>query len=385
MAIVAEAEGAARIEVTDEAHEHRTHALAHGVDGQEQQGRGRSPHPGLDQVLHHREDRGEVERHGEVGQEDEAHRADRCVLVEGQEVDRKGHAAAQGRRPGVPADVLLARLVGDHPTHDHAENAGGADHQAVEQPDRGDRKMEGAHEVGLGEGGHRAAAEVGADQADHQQHDRAVAGQPFADLGERGRLLRRRNPVHMTPGRLLEGQLRQEGQEQSWQAEDDEGHAPAERIGDPAADDRAQHDAERHAGGVDAEGGRPPPGLVVVRQQRMRGGAAAAFADAHAHAEDRELPEGGGDAAKRGHDRPEGDADRDDGDPALALREPGDGDAEDHVEDGEGRAGEQAELGVRQPELGDDLGADRRDDHTVEEAAGVDGDQQAEQPAEISA
>src|SRR4029078_6229609 len=88
----------------------------------------------------------------------------------------------------------------------------------------------------------------------------------------------------------------------------------------------------------------------------------AGFADADAHPEDEELPEGCGDTAEAREGAP--DRDRRGDDPAAtgAGREQGEGNAEDRIEDREGRAAQQAELPVVQMKIGDDRAGENADD-----------------------
>ncbi len=245
--------------------------------------------------------------------------------------------------------------------------------------------MEGPDQIGLGESGHGAAAEVGGDQAADQQHDGRIFHQPLEHGGQRGRIGGRGCAVDVTAGRLPQGQLGQQRQQDAGQAQDHEGHAPVEGGGQPAPEDSADHHTEGHAGEVDRQRRGSPAGREMVGQQGVRRRAAAAFADPHAHAEDEQRRIGTGHAAKRGHQRPEGDADGDDVDPARSLGQAGDRNAQDDVEDRERGPGQQPELRVRDPQIADDRRADRRDDHPVQEARGIDRHQQAEQPAEIGA
>src|SRR5439155_25826242 len=94
--------------------------------------------------------------------------------------------------------------------------------------------------------------------------------------------------------------------------------------------------------------------LEVIGDQCIGRRYASRLADAHAHAEDEELPERDGNAAKAREDAPERHRRADDAAPAGSIRHISERDAEHRVEDGERRAAQRAELPIVEVELGDD-------------------------------
>ena len=158
----------------------------------------------------------------------------------------------------------------------------------------------------------------------------------------------------------------------NWDADDEEGAAPAEGLVDPAADEHAEHDPERNAQRVDAERGGAFARRVVVRDQRMRRRAAAGLADADADARDGQLPEVLRHAGQCRHRAPQGQREADEIAPVAAIGPQREGDAEGGVEGGEGEAGEEAERLVGELEVGLDRLDEDGKDLAVDEIEGVD-------------
>ena len=162
-----------------------------------------------------------------------------------------------------------------------------------------------------------------------------------------------------------------------------EGRVPA--IDDQAADHQAEPAAEVDAARVDREHGRAAARRKGVGEHREGRRRRARLADADADARRGELAEAAREARERRHQAPEGEADRDQRAPVPDVGEPPERNAEDRVEDGEGGAVEEADLGVAHAEVGFDVLGQDRDDLAVEEVEDVDEHQHAEQVIRVGA
>ncbi len=190
--------------------------------------------------------------------------------------------------------------------------------------------------------------------------------------------------VVVSADRLPDGQHQQEGQEQPRQAGDDEGGAPVCVLGDVAAPGRADQGAERNRQHEDSRRRGALGGCEIVGHHRGRCRRARRLADADGHPRDQQLDESRGDAAEAGGDRPEEDADPDDGQPSPALGDPGDGDGQQRVQQREGQPAEEAELRVGQMQGRLDRLAQRADHLPVDEAEHRDQQEDQQHPGAIA-
>ena len=142
----------------------------------------------------------------------------------------------------------------------------------------------------------------------------------------------------------------------------------AERTADEEGEGGAEHDAGR----VDRQGFRSLGRTVVVGDDGVGGRVAACFADRHPDACDEQEQEAVREPAERGHQRPQRDAQRDDGDAVVAVGSHRDGDPHQGVEQRERRACEEPELGVGEPEGGDHRLGQHAEQRTVDEVQRVD-------------
>jgi hypothetical protein len=99
--------------------------------------------------------------------------------------------------------------------------------------------------------------------------------------------------------RLLDGEVDEGREHDARNAEQQEGHPPADGMGQHPAKDQARGGPERRAEEVDAHRAAQFVALEGLREQRGAGRAAARFADADAHPCKEERPEAGREAAHR--------------------------------------------------------------------------------------
>ena len=279
--------------------------------------------------------------------------------------------------PGQPAGDQRSERPGERGRHVDPDRrlAGGQPEGAVE-------------EQGL-ERGDAVAAERGDGRCCGVGPPGRLGGEFAEAFGEgHGRAANGAGRVGVAARRLLDREAQDEGDEEPWRADDEEGGAPAEGVGHRTADQVGQHRAHGHAHGVVAQRRGAPVRGIVVRDQRIGRRRAPRLADPHAHAAHQENPEAadgqardgdlGGEAAERRHQRPQGHTDGDDRDPVAGLCELGQRDADDRIEQGETEAGQQAEGGVGDPEFGLHLGGHDREQAAVDEVQDVD-DQECRQ------
>ena len=190
-----------------------------------------------------------------------------------------------------------------------------------------------------------------------------------------------RRTVEAAAHRLGDARLTSRAAGKAGEADDQEGRAPVEMAGDPAAEEDAERRADRNA--EREEGERPRPLLlgVEIGDQRIGGRDAAGLADADAHPRQEQLPEILGEAAGGGEQAPQADRPGDDRDPAAAVGEPGDRDGEARIEEREGDPAHQPELLVAQPELRLDRHREDADDLAVDEVEDVGEEQDREDAA----
>ena len=166
--------------------------------------------------------------------------------------------------------------------------------------------------------------------------------------------------VDRAADRLPDRQLQHHGHDQAGRARDHEGGAPAPPLVDEAAHQEAEEGAERHGRIEQGDGRRAPLVREVVGDQRLGRRGAAGFADADPHADQ----EQGGvvDRQPAGHRQ-------------AAPGQPRHRQAHQRIEQGEGRPGQKAELGVGDVQLALDGFGEDVDDGAVELVERID-DQQ---------
>ena len=175
---------------------------------------------------------------------------------------------------------------------------------------------------------------------------------------------------------LADQQQHQQRQGDPWRAHGQERHPPAVEGGDLRPRRRTQRRAEWHAEGIERQGQATALGREIVRDQRIGGRRAAGLSDADADPRQGQGGEVAGHAARHGEQAPNGAGRGDDPHSMRAVCKPGQWDAEGGVEQGEGQAGQHADLCVAQPQvLADRLGQDRQQ-LPVEKVEGVDRRQQ---------
>ena len=135
----------------------------------------------------------------------------------------------------------------------------------------------------------------------------------------------------------------------------DEGHAPAEPIGDQPAGDQPGHCADRRAEREEAHRAGKLFAAEIVRQQRLPCGSAARLANADSDTEREQRPETCRRAAQHGHYAPQRERARNDRLARGAIGEPGERKSEGDVEQRERHPGKQAKLAVIQRERALDI------------------------------
>ncbi len=256
--------------------------------------------------------------------------------------------------------------------------------QAEDPPGLGVAQVEVGHQEAreeLAERVHRGGRQAPADQ---DPPDRRLGEQELEDRAGAGRRTRQHLAVRQAPGRLAQGEEGDHGHRDRRNAQGEEPLAPAQRLGEPAAEHGAGHGPDGRAQPDHGHGRGALVPRIMVSDQRGHGRAEAGVADAHAHAEQEELPEIARDPAARDHDAEDGDGNRDDLGAAHPLGHAGQRQAEQGVEDGEAQPLDQAELGVRQLQV--DLDRRRRGRHPlpVGQVQGVDRQQHEQHPRPVA-
>ena len=141
-----------------------------------------------------------------------------------------------------------------------------------------------------------------------------------------------------------------------------------ELAGDVGADPRTDGGTERE----DGQRHRPLRRREVVGEEGARPGRATGFTDADADARDQQMPVVHGEAARGRHRRPDDDRDADDIAPAVAVDEPRQWEAEQHIEQRECRAGEERDAGVGELQFDADRLEQRGDNIAISDAECVD-------------
>ena len=182
--------------------------------------------------------------------------------------------------------------------------------------------------------------------------------------------------IGMAARRLLHQQLEDHGQQYAGQADHDEGHAPAQGLGQPPPGRGPEHDAQRHAKAIDSHGRGPSARLEIVADQTVRGWRAARLPDPDtktAQGQNREIASRAAQGRKGG---PDDQGHRQYVHPAHPLGEARDRNTQQGVEQGKIQSPQHADLGRGQAEFGTDRRADNRYDRAVDEIDRVGGQQQ---------
>ena len=217
-----------------------------------------------------------------------------------------------------------------HPAHEAVERhaAGG-----VAEKDRAEGAPVGPHELrhfphwdALFSGLDQILAHRLAHREHHQQHD------------EKAR------DAHHYEGELPRRQRADQGQVHRPRLRDQANGGAAEHQRQPAANE--------NAGGVNAHRATQLLRRKVVGDHGIGGGGQGGLAHADQDPGGEKLHEAAGQAAGGGGQAPQENARRDDGAPAVAVGQAGDGHPHGHVEDGEGEPHQQAHLGVADAEVG---------------------------------
>ena len=227
-----------------------------------------------------------------------------------------------------------------------------------------------------------AIAEKGRDRRRDQYVDKGARRENLAHRLTRGQLHGGRRGGTGGLGRpqkpgFAQHEQDDQRQQQSGQADQHQRDAPAVKIVDDAADHQPQQRTDRHAEAIEGDGRRAFFGRHAVGNQRMGGGRAARLADADADAREQQLDEILREPAQGRHHGPDGQRQRDQahavGPVPVGIAR--DRNAEQRIEDREGRSRQQAELRVAEPQIALDRLGEDIDDLPVEEVEDID-DQQ---------
>ncbi len=170
----------------------------------------------------------------------------------------------------------------------------------------------------------------------------------------------------------------QDGEDQARRSGDEESDAPAPRSSDDASERHAEQGADGDAHRVDRHRARARSLGEIVADQRVRGRRTTCFADANAHAADREDSEIPRHAGEQREAAPDGKRDGHDGRPVALVSEARNRNAEYGIEDREPEPAHGADLEVVELQLVLDRLDELRDDLTIKKVDGVDRDEQGE-------
>src|SRR5690606_33065953 len=157
--------------------------------------------------------------------------------------------------PGIPALVLRRQSVGEDAADPRTKTAYNAQQRPQQYANRGGAHAAAAHEECRGPDDGAIA-----DQSGQRHPDRHGTGSTYTpEYGHAGAdidlALGWRSPaVREAARRLYHGGAHQQGDQQAGNTYDEESGAPAPGIGDETADQKADHDAEVHAQGVERHG-----------------------------------------------------------------------------------------------------------------------------------
>ncbi len=174
---------------------------------------------------------------------------------------------------------------------------------------------------------------------------------------------------------------RQNRQQDTGRARDQEHAAPPPLCSDEAAHRHAEQLAHRGAHSVESQGACALGWWNNIGNQGMRRGRASCFAKTDTNPRQRKLRVILGHAAQCRQDAPTDDRDTDDPRPIPALRPPRERKTTQCVQDGKGQSGQRAQLPVGKPEFGlDRLGHDIHD-LTIDKIEQIDRRQQSKRIA----
>ncbi len=191
--------------------------------------------------------------------------------------------------------------------------------------------------------------------------------------------------IGQAPRRLPEGQPGQHRHQQTRQAQHPEHHPPGRGAGEIAAADRAQQRADGDAQGEDGQGRTAPERRIQITDHRYRRRLNACFAHADHHPAEQQLDKAAGEPAERGENREHAHRDGDQADPAAGVGQPGQGQSQDGVEQGETDAADQAELHVAELQVLLDGPTEREERRPVDHRNGRDHHRQGQEPDPIGA
>ena len=143
--------------------------------------------------------------------------------------------------------------------------------------------------------GDEAVAHKGRHATADRHVDKGTARQQIGNHLLHRRLLRRRRGgigLHRfghASGRLLHRKAHEEGQQEARNPHHDESPAPAKKLFHPAADKKAEKNAEGDAQGINPQGRRPALRRVVIGEHGVGRRAASGLSYAHADAEQQKL------------------------------------------------------------------------------------------------
>jgi hypothetical protein len=159
----------------------------------------------------------------------------------------------------------------------------------------------------------------------------------------------------MAPGRLPQGEVQHYGNQQPGRAEGDQRRAPAEALGNPAAEKKGGEQSEGAAEAIYREGrcALLPP--VEIGYQGVGGRRTSGFSNPHQHAIRGQLQEGLCHPAQAGHGAPQDQRTGDDPAPRYPVCQTRDRHAAGGVENGECGAGDETDLRVGKSQFTLDL------------------------------
>ena len=306
--------------------------------------------PGADRIGADR-DRRPLDHVG--GDHEAADHEHRCALGGGQQPVRDDDEADRGDDD-------------DRQQQQIAPDRGAAGPQAAERQDAERRKQRAEFARGGAEGVRIAGVRVAIDRAAHG----------FADRGDDEQRQQQPGQPDGHIGRLPADEAERGAAD---------GIKPVPQRHDMPADHQRRARAEIDAAGIDGERGGTLRLRKIILQDREGGRAGARLADADADPRERKLAEIGGGAGKGSHRRPETEPDRQRADPVPAIRQPGERQPEQRVEQREGRAEQQPHLRIGQAEIGLQIRREDRDDLAIDEVECIDDREQSQHIPAIAA
>ncbi len=290
-----------------------------------------------------------------------------------------------------PSGEPAAEQRADRPEHEH--------HAAVVEP-----HVARAHAVSADQEGREPQRRADREQRDQperadQRSEQHLAlhhvVETFAQRALLGEFLR-----HLAARRLADEQHRRRhqyaGRSNAQEHRLPRGEFPQEREDEPApvvevreqpaADQQRQAAADRVTDRVATDRQRPSSSVEVIADQRIGGRAERRLPHAHTDAGNEQTDEAAGEAAGRGHQRPEQHAPENQRRPPLRpVDEAADGQRRDRVEDREGEALQQAHLEIGQAQIPLDRADHQGQDARVDRAETVTDEQDRDDQPRIEA